>query len=131
MYLHEILVDERGIEYAMCGALRGKCFYTGGPVRFGYVIIAEREPIFMESGESIKGHEFHYFDSDNNGTGCIARKPVTGKAWDCVHEAENSFWGFPHLYYPSNPGFAAHFVQEARKFRQGRTGGEEMVRDFE
>ena len=29
-----------------------------------------------------------------------------------VIEKENVWMGFPHLYYPSNPSFADHFVKK-------------------
>lgn len=64
-------------------------------------------------GEKIKGHEFHYFDSTDNGDCVLARKPVTGRAYSCIIEGENFWAGFPHLYYPSNPEFARAFVEKA------------------
>lgn len=117
LYLHETLVDGKGTAYKMCGALPGKCFDTGKPVRFGYIEVTEKNPLFFKKGTCIKGHEFHYYDSENNGTDCIAEKPVSRKAWDCVHEKSSHFWGFPHLYYPSNPEFAMRFVSMARDYQ--------------
>lgn len=115
LYLHETLVDEKGEAYQMCGVVEGKCFYTGRLVRFGYVEVTEKEAHFLKKGTFIKGHEFHYYDSEQNGADCTARKPVTGKSWDCVQEKENHFWGFPHLYYPSNPDFPLRFVRKLSK----------------
>lgn len=115
MYLHEKLVDEQGQSYPMVGVVPGSCRNTGKLVRFGYAEIQERQPHFL-ADSVIRGHEFHYYDSDNNGQGCIAGKPTTGKKWDCVHLGENHWWGYPHLYYPSNPEFAAHFVKCAAKW---------------
>ena len=66
----------------------------------------------------MKGHEFHYFDSTDNGNDCQAEKPTGGKNWKCIHKSDNSFWGFPHLYYPSNPKFVQHFVKEMDKYNQ-------------
>lgn len=117
MYLHESLADAEGTLYRMCGILPGKCFYTGKLVHFGYIELAERTPLFLKDRSTIRGHEFHYYDSENYGESCTARKPVTGRSWSCVHSEKNHFWGFPHLYYLSNPGFAEHFIQEAERFR--------------
>ncbi len=122
MYLHETLEDEKKNIYAMCGVVPGKCFYTGRSVRFGYIALSEKEAAFLKAGTDIKGHEFHYYDSENNGTDCIAEKPVTQKTWECAHKTENYFWGFPHLYYLSNPDFAVHFVHAARSLRALRAG---------
>lgn len=120
LYLHETLRDRSGREYAMCGALPGKCFDTGKLVRFGYVELAEQSPIFWKEGAAIKGHEFHYYESENNGGDCLAKKPLTGAQWRCAHETKRSFWGFAHLYYPSNPDFASHWIEEARLYRKER-----------
>ncbi len=116
MYLHDNLILEDGTAYQMCGVLAGDCRYTGHSVRFGYISLSEKEPCFMEEGTSIRGHEFHYFDSTANGSCAMAVKPVTGRTWDCVHATKRHWWGFPHLYYLSNEEFAAHFVAEAKKY---------------
>jgi len=120
MYLHETLKDDKGVSYAMCGVLPGKCFYTGRLVRFGYVEVQEKNATFLKEGTIVKGHEFHYYESENNGQDCIVRKPVAGagnQSWDCIYSGQNHFWGFPHMYYPSNPDFAVHFTDEARAFK--------------
>lgn len=118
MYLHNALENEKGDAYAMCGVVLGKCFYTGKPVRFGYIELEEKEATFLKKEAVIKGHEFHYYDSEDNGQDCIARKPITNRNWECVHSVKNQFWGFPHLYYPSNPDFARHFIEEAKLFQK-------------
>lgn len=116
MYLHEAIVDGEGICHEMAGVLRGRCFGTGRPVRFGYVEIWEKDSNFLPGGEKIKGHEFHYYDSTDPGSDALAKKPVTGKVYPCIVERENCWLGFPHLYYPSNPAFAEAFVEKARRY---------------
>lgn len=118
MYLHETLENEKKECYRMCGVVPGKCFYTGKLVRFGYIELEERKQGFLKSGARIRGHEFHYYDSTDNGQDCIARKPAAEWQWDCIHGAPNSFWGFPHLYYPSNPSFAGHLIENAKKYHE-------------
>lgn len=122
MYLHEFLQDESGKRHPMVGIIPGTCSYRGKLVRFGYVEISEGRPRFLSENLSVKAHEFHYYDSDNNGTCCIATKPVTGKKWECIHTTERSWWGYPHLYYPSNPEFVEHFVHICRKSFAEETG---------
>lgn len=112
MYLHEELVGRDGIRFAMAGALPVACFYTGRLVRFGYIEIEEKRSIFLPEGERIKGHEFHYYDSTDNGSGAVAIKPATGKTYSCIVENENCWMGFPHLYYPSNGGFVRKFIEK-------------------
>lgn len=110
MYLHESLTDENGTTYPMAGVVPGGCRNSGKLVRFGYVEISEQEPHFL-GGTAIRGHEFHYYDSDSNGDDCVAVKPTSGKNWACIHAGEHHWWGYPHLYYPSNPAFVNHFLE--------------------
>ena len=86
-------------------------------MRFGYVNVTEQESHFL-SQKVIRAHEFHYYDSDSNGESCEAVKPTTGRKWKCIHENENFWWGYPHLYYPSNPAFVEHFIGEAKKWKK-------------
>lgn len=120
MYLHEELTDAEGITYKMVGAIDGRCEYKGKLVRFGYVNIKEKQTNFLREGEHIRGHEFHYYDSTNNGDDCIIQKPVTGREYESVIEGDNLWAGFPHLYYPSNPSFAKMFVQKAVEYKKHR-----------
>lgn len=114
MYLHDTITNEEG-SFQMVGAIAGDCFYTGKLVRFGYVFIDEKKSLFLDENTQIKGHEFHYYDSTNNGSDCVAQKPVTQKAWDCIHVKGTMWAGFAHLYYPSNPSFAKNLVRRCRE----------------
>lgn len=116
LYLHDTLTDRNGKKYAMAGVVPGECYDTGRLVRFGYVELRERKSNFLAAGETIRGHEFHYYESRNNGDDVLAKKPVTGKRYACVTEGESCWMGFPHLYYPSNPNFARRFVDKVRCF---------------
>jgi len=115
LYLHDFFIDQEQNRYAMAGAIPASCFYTKRLVRFGYIELEEKQGSFLPKGERIRGHEFHYCDSTDNGTDVLAIKPVTGKTYSCIIEKENCWIGFPHLYYPSNPAFAKSFVEKARK----------------
>jgi cobyrinic acid a,c-diamide synthase len=113
MYLHSAIVDKEGASYPMVGAISAACVNRGKLVRFGYIELSEKESRFLPKGEMIRGHEFHYFDSEKNGEDCVARKPVTGREYDCVMVGESYWIGFPHLYYPSNLEFPKRFVEKA------------------
>ncbi len=110
MYLHETLETEDGKHHGMVGAVKGSCSFKNKLVRFGYVSISGKQG-FLKDGAVIRGHEFHYFDSTNNGSDCTAVKP-SGVKWDCVHCSKNHWWGFPHLYFLSNPEFVQNFLAE-------------------
>ena len=118
MYLHESITDKDGISHPMVGVIPATCSYKGKLVRFGYVEIQENKSYFLPEGQLIKGHEFHYFDSTDNGDCCTAQKPTTGREYTCVMEGDNYWMGFPHLYYPSNPFFAESFVKKAEKYKK-------------
>ena len=123
MYLHSALTDRDGIQYDMAGVIPATCFYTGKLVRFGYIELQEKQSCFLPDGGRIKGHEFHYYDSTDNGKDMIAVKPVTGKEYFCIIEDNTHWMGFPHLYYPSNPMFAKAFVEKAERYKKGTVRG--------
>ncbi len=120
LYLHTTLTDREGHSYPMAGVLPGKCFDTGKLVRFGYIEVEETAGHFLPSGSCIRAHEFHYYDSEDNGADCIATKPTTGRNYPCIHVGENHWYGFPHLYYPSCPEFAERFVEKAARYKKRR-----------
>ena len=119
LYLHSTLTDREGICYDMAGVIPGGCHDTGRSVRFGYIELQEKKGYFLPDDMIIRGHEFHYYDSANNGEDGVAVKPVTGKAYPCLIVDETHWMGFPHLYYPSNPAFVRAFVKKARQYKEG------------
>ncbi len=122
LYLHDTLITKEQESYPMAGVIPAVCSDQGKLVRFGYVNITQkRAGFFKEAKARIKGHEFHYFDSTQNGNSCVAQKPVGEKRWDCIWSGEDHWWGFPHLYYPSNPQFAASFAECCRNYRGKKT----------
>ena len=71
----------------------------------------------------IKAHEFHYYDSSNNGNNATATKPNSAGCWECAHIDDNHWWGYAHLYYESNHEFPISFVKKCAEYRQRRYGG--------
>ena len=124
MYLQEKLITADGKEYPMAGAITGVCEKKERLIRFGYVTIEpeQGQEGLLRQGEQIRGHEFHYFDSTNNGCDCIAGKPVGKRSWTCIHADRSHFIGFPHLYYPSCPDFVMNFVEQCRNWNRKRKG---------
>ena len=117
MYLHDNMETPDGETYPMCGIIPGNCSYMGKTVRFGYVEITGETESFLPRGKTIKAHEFHYYDSTNNGRDCVAEKPIGGKRWECIHAGENHWWGFAHLYFPSGPDFVNRFMKQLHKYK--------------
>lgn len=121
MYLHEELLDASGRLWQMAGAVAGRVFPVGRLVRFGYMELEGlKDGGFLPAGERIKGHEFHYWDSTNQGEDCLAVKPDGKRSWKSVHMNDTLFAGYPHVHFLSNENFALGFVEAARKFRNIR-----------
>ena len=118
MYLHESIKTQSGGTYKMVGAIHASCEYKNKLVRFGYIELGEKESNFFPAGQTIRAHEFHYYDSTDNGNDCIATKPVIGRNYPCVIDHDNVWLSFAHLYYPSNPAFAQNFVLKVYMFQE-------------
>jgi cobyrinic acid a,c-diamide synthase len=117
MYLHEAMENPEGKTFPMAGVIEGSCHYTGKLVRFGYISISTDTKSFLDSSV-VRGHEFHYYDSTNNGASCTAEKPVSGRTWQCIHAGADHWWGFPHLYYYSNPEFVRRYLERVKAYAQ-------------
>lgn len=118
MYLHDRIITKEGYEYYLAGAIEGDCYYTDRLVRFGYVSLnvnPDRGDLDKEFAP-IKGHEFHYYESTNNGEDLISTK-TSGKSYACSHFGKNYLMGFTHLYYPSNPDFAKWFIDKCYEYK--------------
>lgn len=123
MYLHEQMEDRDGNVYPLAGVIKGKTCPAGKLVRFGYVnITADKETDWLLPGETIRGHEFHYWDSTDSGNDCMAVKPDGKRKWNCIHMRENMFAGYPHLYLPSMPEFARRFAVRCYEWERTRCG---------
>lgn len=124
-YIHNICeedADAQNYVFGMTGALDSECHFKGKLVRFGYIELEEKHSNFLPTDEKIRAHEFHYYDSTDNGADCIATRPATGRSYDCVISHDNYWLGFPHLYYPSNPHFAESLVRKAYEYRRNKNG---------
>ena len=118
LYLHEELESQEHDVFLMAGIIPGRAFPVGKLKRFGYIEASAKEDMpFLKKGESIRGHEFHYWDSTNNGEQMQARKPGRDVSWDCVLTRDNIMAGFPHFYYPSNPSLPKRFLEACRQVK--------------
>ncbi len=117
MYLLEELEDKEGRVYAMTGAVKGRTSWTGRLSRFGYAEVSGTKEETLLSGLNVKAHEFHYYDSSNNGADAVAIKPGSGRSWECIHAGSDHIWGYPHLWYPSCPALVERFKESMLKYR--------------
>lgn len=121
MYLHQWISDREGKKYSMVGAISGESFPTGKLQRFGYIrLTASRDTVLCGAGESLPGHEFHYWDSTNTGDACRAEKPLRNRGWDCIvtdgkNSKGNLFAGYPHVHLCQNPRGARRFIEACQR----------------
>lgn len=109
MYLHDTMEDKDGEMRSMCGVINGTSWNTKALRRFGYVTLSNGQI-------TVKGHEFHYWDSDSCGTDWTACRK-NGQSYRCIHDDGRMVAGYPHLYYPSNPEFVDMIMQRARAYK--------------
>ena len=113
MYLNEIIRDEKGKSHKMVGAMAGESLPTDKLTRFGYLsLVAKEDNILCKAGETLRGHEFHYWDSTNCGSGFIGKKPRRERVWDCVVASDSLYAGYPHIHYYSNIKAAENFIKK-------------------
>lgn len=116
MYLHETLTDSEGRTFPMAGVMKGGCRMTHKLGPFGYVTMtAGRDTVFGAEGHEIKGHEFHYSVSDDEGD-CYCMKKDNGRSWSSVHGDLWYYAGYPHLYLPSAPECGVRFVKAMERY---------------
>ncbi len=116
LYLKDSLEDMDEEIYPMTGVLNGSGYMVNELNHFGYVDVtaAENNP-YLAEGMAIRGHEFHYFDTTDNGEVCNISKPAGGRKWRGIQAKNNVFAGFVHLYYPSCPEFIISFINKILK----------------
>ena len=113
LYLHRILEGSDGVEYPMTDVIGARAYRTDRLSRFGYIELeAKQDQLILKEGEKGRGHEFHYWESEDCGDAIHAKKPLRKRNWDCVHGTPTLYAGFPHLFFYSNPAMAWNFLQK-------------------
>lgn len=116
LYLHEALADEDGLAWPCVGAFPGTAARKAHG-RFGYVELTTQAPSLLgPAGTTLRGHEFHRWDSPDPGQGLLACKPASTRSWRAGHCTESLYAGFPHLYLPRDAGVAARFVRACARW---------------
>lgn len=127
LYLKEELEGDDKKRYPMVGFLEGRGYRTNTLGRFGYLTLESRKDLlFLKQGETIRGHEFHYWDCTDNGNCCLAVKPDGQRSWECMEQKKQVFAGFAHISYDSNPAFAKRFVGCCLERREKGNAGNDM-----
>lgn len=117
LYLGQTLEDADGTPHPMAGVLPGHGVKTGRLVRFGYATLtAQADSMLFAAGEQFPAHEFHHWDSTQNGTALTAAK-ANGRQWACGFANAHLYAGFPHLYWAGTP-LAQRFVAAAERYKR-------------
>lgn len=120
LYLHRSLEDADGNAHAMAGVIAAEGFRTGRLGRFGYVTLTAREEnLLCGAGETLRAHEFHYWDSTGPAPPLrpkSRRAPAAGTAYT---RGGPSTPGFPHLYLAGAPKAAERFLRAAADYQRG------------
>lgn len=120
LYLQQSLRGPDGTDYPMAGALSGSGFPTDRLQRFGYLrLSADGDSLLLRRGETVPAHEFHYWDSTDNGGGLTAAKP-SGRSWRCGHVSPTLYAAFPHLHFGGDLPLAERFAAAAEQYRKER-----------
>ena len=115
LYLKEGLTDPNGVKWDMVGVFEGESFKRDKLSHFGYInMFADVDTPYLKAGESVRGHEFHYYETTGGRHVCDMRKPAGQRHWPGMEVKDNTFGGFAHLYYPSNPEFIRRFLSLQR-----------------
>lgn len=110
LYLHEKLCG-----HEMVGYFKGSGTDQKKLVRFGYVTLrAQKDNVFCKAGETLRAHEFHYYDVPDPGDGFIATKS-TGRSWKSAVTSPTLYAGFPHFNFYAEPNMAQRFLTVCRE----------------
>lgn len=116
MYLHRELEGADGKRYPLAAVIDASCEKKARLVRFGYAeFTANVDNLLCKAGEALRGHEFHYWDSGDQGSAFTAVKPASGKSWNCIVATETLFAGFPHFHFRAAPKTAERFLEKCRE----------------
>lgn len=106
--------------HKMCGVLNHSSSRRDHLVRFGYITLTSHNAgLFGQAGTVLKGHEFHYWDSTDNGDAFTARKP-DGREWECTVMTDTLYAGYPHVFLPACIDAAEAFYKKCLKYKESR-----------
>ncbi|MFI3167721.1 MAG: cobyrinate a,c-diamide synthase [Bacillota bacterium] len=110
MYLTDKIDGEK-----MCGVFPCECEKKEKLVRFGYLQMKKLENGGLFDG-NFKGHEFHYYDSTNNGEAFSCTKQ-NGTSWKAGHLTESVYAGFGHLAFHSDKKSVEDFIRKCNEYK--------------
>ena len=117
LYLGQTLEGTDSKVYPMTGVLPGSGHNTGRLVRFGYAAMtAKSDSMLFHAGETLPVHEFHHWDSSENGADFSVHK-TEKRQWKCGFANAHLYAGFPHLYW-AGTSLPRRFVSGAKFYQR-------------
>ena len=127
MILGDSIKDEYGNNYKMSGILPFRSKKSKLTVGYRYIKGLKDTPIIKQN-QFIKGHEFHYWEIENNLSELELRKaeyqkklfsPWEIKSWETEYKNEGYFdeklhASWIHLHLPSSPEVAKNFIDSTQ-----------------
>lgn len=116
LYLHRELEGSDGISYSMAGVIDAKAYRAKQLKHFGYVHTRLlKDGLLGKAGDCCKAHEFHYMQSDREGTALRVEKAAGGNGWTAAYMTDTLYAGFPHFFLAGNQGIADNFIEKMRE----------------
>ncbi|MDT3428924.1 cobyrinic acid a,c-diamide synthase [Paenibacillus forsythiae] len=123
MYLTRSITDRAGETHAMAGLIPADVVMQEKLAALGYrEVTALRDCLLMETGEAIRGHEFHYSRLTADGEPypyVYQTKGLRGSGFEGYH-SENLMAGYTHLHFASNPKVAERFIERCLEYSRKR-----------
>jgi precorrin-8X/cobalt-precorrin-8 methylmutase len=116
MYLQDALVDADGRRHRMTGIVPGDSTLLGRRLTLGYrEVQARRDTPLARSGQTLRGHEFHWSVCDAPPDEMAAYAVLDGSERVEGYAASNVLASYVHLHFASDPGLAPRFVESCSK----------------
>ena len=123
MYLSRTIVDFDTREYDMVGLVPARCIMEKSLVGMGYIEAeALNNNVILNTGQKIRGHEFHYSRLAPDGLdfpyAFRLTKNRSGETFMDGYARDNILASYLHLHFASDPKVAARFIANCRAFRE-------------
>lgn len=120
MYLGSSLEDACGDTHLMANLIPGHSKMGARLTRFGYCEARALVPTLLaNTGEVLRGHEFHYSEFTPATPAVLAcrkvRDGVTTQAWSGGWQAGSAFASYLHLHFAQRPLMLNHWLAAARR----------------
>ncbi|MCR5793535.1 MAG: cobyrinate a,c-diamide synthase [Lachnospiraceae bacterium] len=119
MYLQKQVEAADGERYNMVGYLNKIAKKGHFLKQFGYVTMtAGKDNLLAAKGDTLRAHEFHYWQVDAADSIYHMQKPFSDRGWDGAEGNAHFYGGFPHLYFPGNEGAAVRFAHKMKEWKE-------------